>query len=87
MSLFNNSEYRKAYPTYEAYINSGFKPSSMSTSSTYMWWLRSVGGGDVSANMVNKDGNLTEGTVNEGDTGVRPLCNIRNDANFFEIVK
>ena len=87
ISLFNNSEYRKAYPTYEAYINSSFKPSNMNTSSAYRWWLRNTDEDDIRAAVVGEDGNQTGQVVNEGDGGVRPLCNIRNDSNFFEIEK
>lgn len=87
ISLFNNNEYRKAYPTYEAYIKSDYKPSSMSTSSTYNWWLRTVESDDIRVATVGNDGTRVQQLANEGDGGVRPLCNIRNDANFFEIVK
>lgn len=89
ISLFDNSEYRKAYPTYEAYNNSSFKPSNMSTSSTYRWWLRNISSDNDSIRtaVVSGDGNLDSQLANEGDGGVRPLCNIRNDSNFFEVVK
>lgn len=36
---------------------------------------------------VRVDGTIADGSANYGGYGVRPLCNIRNDANFFEEVK
>lgn len=86
IALFEGNKKRIAIPTQEAIENSNYKSNNLQAYFPWNWWLRSPNG-DFLARIVNEKGLLGSLESNSGNGGVRPLCNIRNDANFFELVK
>lgn len=83
IELFNNGN-RKAYPTDKSVSNSAFKDSNLNASKNWKWYLRSADTNYGCRNIiVQADGNIGWNDAQEGDLGIRPICNVKNDSNFF----
>lgn len=79
-SIFNSDSARQAYPTSEAVSNSKYTSSSLNTSQSWYWWLRTPYAGSSSeARSVYSSGALSSGSACGGDIGVRPALNLPSD--------
>lgn len=88
LSLFSDNYSRIALPTIQAVENSNYKNKNFQYNLGWYYQLRTPSK-TMSSNMhyVRVDGTIADGSANYGGYGVRPLCNIKNDANFFELMK
>lgn len=87
--IFDGNDSRKAYPTAEAVSRSNFINSNLVTvSKPWRWWLRTpYTSTSYNVGMVMPDGSLDRGNTYLGTSGVRPLCNVKDDSTFFEVIK
>lgn len=86
--IFNGNESRKAYPTAEAVSKNDGASSNFNASMPWFWWLRTPNVPTPSqVRIVNPRGLLTYGSVCSDDNGVRPLCNVKDNSTFFEVIK
>ena len=84
--IFSNDRSRNAYPSVEAVSESNYK--SLSTSSSWWWWLRTPNAVySYYVRLVNTNGVLGSDYAYYGRYGVRPLCNVKDDSSFFEVIK
>lgn len=85
---FDGGESRKAYPTQEAVSKSNYTSSDLNVSRHFFWWLRTPDGTYLNrSRAVGPTGFQTSGLTSIGNMGVRPLCNVKDDSTFFEVIK
>ena len=86
--IFNDNLSRKAYPTAEAINVDEYKYTKMGTSNAWYYWLRTpVFSSSYSTRYISSDGSLNYTNAVSGSTGVRPLCNVKDNSAFFEVIK
>lgn len=86
--IFNDNDSRKAYPTAEAVSKSNYTTSNLNASSSWWWWLRTpYASASHEVCIVHVVGSLNWNDVDFGHIGVRPLCNVKNNSEFFEVIK
>ena len=86
--IFDGNDSRKAYLTSEALTRSTYKASNLDPTRTWWWWLRTPRADYVSyARDVDIKGSLDYFRTFLSYGGVRPLCNVKNDSTFFEVIK
>lgn len=86
--IFDGNDSRKAYPTSEAVSKSNYTSSSLNASSLWRCWLRTPhASSSYNVRIVRIDGSLSNGTACNGNIGVRPLCNLKDNSTFFEVIK
>lgn len=79
-SIFNSDSARQAYPTSEAVSNSEYTSSSLNTSQSWYWRLRTpYAGYSSSARGVHSSGSLSYYNAFNGSIGVRPALNLPSD--------
>lgn len=77
--IFDSDASRKAYPTQEAVSKSTYKTSGLNSSSSWYWWLRTpYTSSSYSVRVVRSGGSLSWSGARNGDSGVRPLCNLQS---------
>lgn len=86
--IFDGDESRKAYPTAETVSKSNYSSKSLTTTISWWWWLRTpYTSRSYDARIVNGGGSLDWYSACYGHSGVRPLCNVKDDSTFFEVIK
>lgn len=86
--IFNDNSSRKAYPSAEAINEDEYKYTTMGTSNSWYYWLRTpVFSSSYSTRFISSNGSLDYTNAVSGSTGVRPLCNVKDDSTFFEVIK
>ena len=79
LALFSNDASRVAYPTAQCVSNSEYTNSNFSTSKGWYWWLRTPNSSNASGvRCVYSGGSLNNSNAYYGDSGVRPLCNLKS---------
>ena len=80
LALFSNDASRVAYPTAECVSNAdGYTNSSFATSKGWYWWLRTPYSSDAGGvRHAYSGGSLNYISAYVGNTGVRPLCNLKS---------
>ncbi|WP_276907187.1 DUF6273 domain-containing protein [Peptoniphilus duerdenii] len=86
LPIFSSDYSRNAYPTNEAVNKSDYK--SLYASNPWWWWLRTPNAVySYYVRLVNTSGALGSDYAYYGRYGVRPLCNVKDDSSFFEVIK
>lgn len=86
--IFDGNDSRKANPTAEAVSKSNYTNSSLNASSPWWWWLRTpCVPTTYGVYTARRDGSLDWYGVQYGGYSVRPLCNVKDDSSFFEVIK
>lgn len=80
LALFSDDNSRLAYPTSKAVSNNEDSGSSISTSEPYWWWLADAHTSNTDSKFVLCTGGLGKYSSYSSRWGVRPFCNISNDA-------
>lgn len=79
LALFSNDASRVAYPTAQCVSNSEYTNSNFSTSKGWYWWLRTPNSSFAAfVRRVYSGGSLSLGNADDGNFGVRPLCNLKS---------
>lgn len=80
LALFSNDASRVAYPTAQCVNNAdGYTNSGFATSKGWYWWLRTPYSSYANyVRNVNSGGSLNGNNADNGDCGVRPLCNLKS---------
>ncbi len=86
--IFDDDESRKAYPTAEAISKNNDTSITLITSNPWKWWLRTpYTTTSHRVRAVRSNGFLGQDSVRLGNLGVRPLCNVKDNSTFFEVIK
>lgn len=87
--IFDGNDSRKAYPTSEAVSKSNYtNPSLVTVSKPWRWCLRTpYPSSSYNVRSVVVDGSLGSYNAFIGHNSVRPLCNVKDDSTFFEVIK
>ena len=86
--IFNNNASRKAYLTAESVSKNKSVNTELATSKPLQWWLRTpYEFNSFWLYIVYTDGSSSFSNANSGSYGIRPLCNVKDDSTFFEVIK
>lgn len=86
--IFDSDESRKAYPTPESVNKSNYTSTILKTSNPWYYWLRTpLTSNSATVRIVDFYGSLGWEYTCRGNNCVRPLCNVKDNSKFFEVIK
>lgn len=77
LSLFQNEENKKAFPTPNAVEMSAYKTSALNPTTAWSWWLRGYKKSNFcNSPYISAQGSISDAQVYHGQYGLRPACNL-----------
>lgn len=84
-ACFTDNNSRLAKPTAAAVSNSTYSNSSLSATQNWYWWLRtSYASNSYYVRRVHTNGTLSNNSAYNGNSGVRPACNLNSNISVSD---